>query len=114
MSSFVSKNQVFLISCRADVALFCFQVFQNFATVQRIKGISDLPKSLIGIVVYDAIDNVMSELFIAEASRNGWSAITIISPCLDVDIQDKLKTVSSFNFVTLLLLDKISIIKFFS
>lgn len=94
MSSIFNQNQVFLITLREDVVLFCNQLFQKFATVQRVNSVSEVPKDFTGIVTYDAIDNLVTIDFLNHSKNAKFSLIAIISPCLSVFLQQKLKSIS--------------------
>lgn len=96
MSSTLNQNQVFLITYREDVVLFCNNVFQNFATVHRIAGICDVPQNRPCIIIFDAVDNVVAFDFLRLLKGCNVTLVSIISPCLDVFIQIKLKELSSF------------------
>ena len=95
MSSTLNQNQVYLISYREDVVLFCSRVFQKVATVQRINCIGEVPDDFPVIVVYDAIDNQLTLEFFQFFSNSNHSIISIISPCINFAIQKKLKEISA-------------------
>ena len=94
MSSSLNQNQVFLITCREDVVLFCTDVFQKFATVLRGSGTFELPSDFCGAVVYDALDNSESVDFLRLLKKLKFPVFAIISPCLDKLIQEELMALS--------------------
>lgn len=95
MSSTLNRNQVYLISYREDVVLFCSRVFQKIATIQRINCISEVPDNLPGIVVYDAIDNAITLEFFKILENSNHLLISIISPCICFTVQKRLKELSA-------------------
>lgn len=96
MSSTLNPNQVYLITYRGDVVVFCTRVFQKFATVQRITAISEVPLNCSCIVIFDAIDNAVTFDFLQQIKKYNVTLVSIISPCISAFIQIKLKDVSSF------------------
>ena len=54
MPRFMNKNQVFLVSTREDVVLFCNEVLHKYTTVQRIYDFNCVSRNTDGIIIYDA------------------------------------------------------------
>ena len=83
MSRSISKNQIYLVNCRDDVALFCSKVFQNRATIHRYSNFAQLTKIRHGVIIYDALYDSEIKDFVQIARTFFAPVICLLSPSLN-------------------------------
>lgn len=98
MSRSITKNQIYLINCRDDVAFFCSKVLQNRATIHRVISIAQLKKYRQGLIIFDALDNSESRIFAEEAGSFFLPVISLISPALSLSAQIMIRKISKKCF----------------
>lgn len=98
MSVFMNKNQIFLVTTREDVVLFCNEVLHNFATIHTLSCLDCVTYNAEGIVIFDAFREPETLYFLSQAHKYKCSFIIFISPLLNEDIQRKLRLFTSYCF----------------
>ena len=98
MPRFMNKNQVFLVSTREDVVLFCNDVLHKYTTVKRIYDFSGVSHNTEGIIIYDACKEAETLSFLVNAHKFTCPFIIFISPLLNEDIQRALRLFTNFCF----------------
>ena len=98
MSRSNTKNQIYLINCRDEVALFCSKVVQNRATIHKVSSIAYLKKARQGFIVFDALENSEASLFARMASSFFLPVVSLLAPSLNLSSQLLLRHVSKKCF----------------
>ncbi len=98
MPRFMNKNQVFLVSTREDVVLFCNEVLHKYTTVQRVYDFNCVSHNTDGIIIYDACKEAETLSFLVKAHKFTCPFIIFISPLLNEDIQRALRLFTNLCF----------------
>ena len=103
MSVFMNKNQIFLVSTREDVVLFCTEVLHKFATVHSVFCLDCVTYNADGFIIFDACREPETLYFLSQAHKYKCQFIIFISPLLNEDIQRKLRLFTSYCFSSITL-----------
>ena len=115
MPRFMNKNQVFLVSTREDVVLFCNEVLHKYTTVQRVYDFNCVSHNTDGIIIYDACKEAETLSFLVKAHKFTCPFIIFISPLLNEDIQRALRLFTNLCFSSITnMVTKRSFADFFS